>query len=95
MGDVYRECEECGEQINPKRLKLVPNATCCVACINEGKAKDVFTYRSIQAVDDYGNFHTNLIKDPKVWKQINIEDLPEVLLEADNPLAAPSTDNSD
>ena len=28
----YGECEECGAEINPKRLKIMPYTTLCIKC---------------------------------------------------------------
>lgn len=39
---VDRACDQCGEEIPPKRLELVPNAELCVKCQSK---KDVFKYR--------------------------------------------------
>ncbi len=31
-GGTYGECQACGEQISPNRLKAVPWAECCLTC---------------------------------------------------------------
>ncbi len=66
-----KQCNSCGEEINPKRLKLVPGTQYCVECVEAGVANDVFRYKSTQVVDDYGNFHTGVVKDSKQWKSLN------------------------
>ncbi len=30
--EEYGECEECGAEINPKRLKIMPYTTLCIKC---------------------------------------------------------------
>ncbi len=75
-----RNCNSCGEEINPKRLKLVPHTTHCVACIEAGAVDDVFTYRSAPVVDEYGNFHTAIVKDQKQWQSLNDNDVTAVEL---------------
>ena len=32
VGELIKECEECGDEINPKRVKALPNAIYCVGC---------------------------------------------------------------
>lgn len=32
LQEEYGECEECGEEINPKRLKIMPYTTLCIKC---------------------------------------------------------------
>lgn len=63
-----RLCESCDEPISQKRLAIVPHATACVPCINEGYVSDVFTYRSKFEADDSGNIHVEIVQDKHEWE---------------------------
>lgn len=39
-GDDYGQCEECGEEIPPKRLEVVPFARYCVACLSQMEKRE-------------------------------------------------------
>jgi len=40
------ECEDCGEEIPAARLRVIPNAACCVQCqsIRDRTPRRLFTY---------------------------------------------------
>jgi len=40
---TYGECEECGEEINKKRLKIIPFAKYCINCQSEIEKRAVYT----------------------------------------------------
>lgn len=42
------ECEDCGEEIPEARLKVIPNAACCIHCqtMRDKSSKSMFTYRN-------------------------------------------------
>ncbi|MCX5901501.1 MAG: TraR/DksA family transcriptional regulator [Proteobacteria bacterium] len=40
---TYGECEECGEEINKKRLKIIPFAKFCINCQSDHEKRAVYT----------------------------------------------------
>ncbi len=73
-----KQCLECGDDIDPRRLKIVPSTMHCVQCIEAGASEDVFAYKAAPIQDEYGNFHTAIVKDKKVWSLLH-EDTSPVL----------------
>jgi DnaK suppressor protein len=45
---TYGECEECGCEINKKRLKIIPFAKYCINCQSELEKRAVFTEEPIE-----------------------------------------------
>ena len=39
------ECQGCGEEINPKRLEIIPNTKYCVNCSDVGRKRGVTVQR--------------------------------------------------
>lgn len=58
-----KKCIQCGEEIHPKRLEILPNATRCVACSNtkqkagitvtKGEGDHTYNETIIMDHDDY------------------------------------------
>ena len=60
----YGICEECGEKINPKRLKIIPFTRYCVKCQSE--------------MEKHGVQPEDSIEDKLLYKDVSINDIEGV-----------------
>lgn len=51
--DEYGECAECGELINPRRLKAQPTARLCIGCQEERERRDRTRTARPGLIDEY------------------------------------------
>lgn len=45
---TYGQCEDCGEAINKKRLKIIPFAKFCISCQSEHEKRDVYSEEPLE-----------------------------------------------
>jgi len=57
----YGTCEECGEDINKKRLKIIPFARFCIKCQSEMERQAVFTQEAAE--------------EKMIYKDVSINDI--------------------
>lgn len=60
---MKKKCLNCGEEIHPKRLEILPSATRCVKCsttekksgvvVTKGEGEDTYNETVIMEADDY------------------------------------------
>jgi len=62
---VIMKCIKCTEEINPLRLKALPDTKTCVSCSNTGRwyVRNIISGKTTYA-------ETEVIKDPNVAKNI-------------------------
>ena len=58
---TYGLCEECGEEINKKRLKIIPFAKFCINCQSEHEKRAIYSEEQIE--------------DNLMYKDISISDM--------------------
>jgi hypothetical protein len=65
MIKVMRKCVICKEEINPKRLEILPNAVKCVSCSTTGKKAGV----SVVLGEGDHTFNEIVIMEPEEYDQ--------------------------
>jgi len=62
---MNKTCTICGEEINKKRLKLLPHTTTCVKCSSECK-KSINDVKNSAIVQHTGGLHEKYLKEEDV-----------------------------
>jgi cysteine synthase len=60
-----KKCSACGEEIHPKRLEILPNATTCVSCSTTGKKAGV----SVVLGEGDHTYNEIVIMEPEEFEQ--------------------------